>query len=99
VSARNGDRPLTADQLAVSAEKCATVAWNGVNLSRGSTVPETKQAARQEAAIYARVGETFALRDVADSNRELARAQMQLAVSVDALIDELRVARGVPDQA
>jgi hypothetical protein len=94
----NGDR-MPAAQLAGSAEECAKVAWRGVNLSRQSTVPDVSRAARTEAAIYARVGETFAMRDLADSNRDLARAQNQLALSVDALVDELRIRRGVPEDA
>lgn len=85
--------------LASRAEHGATLAWQGINLARSTTVPEVKHAAREEAAVYASVAQTFAQRDLADAQRELARSNNELALSYDCLTDELRRRRGVPDQA
>lgn len=61
--------------------------------------PDERAIYRQTADMHARLSQTYALRDQARSQRQLAQAEDRLSVSVDALVDELRAARGVARDA
>lgn len=96
MSTANGDPQLS---NAERAERGAD--WAYTTMGRVATTANNaaRLELRENAMLHARIAETFAIRDQAEANRDLARAQTQLALSMDRLVDELARRRGEPEQA
>jgi hypothetical protein len=81
------------------AEHGGEMAYDTLEWARTQPKPPERREMREAAAVYARIAETFAMRDLADAHRELAKSNDRLALSYDVLTDEMRRRRGVPEDS